>query len=121
MQHPPLDRLPATVLQDTEEQVSAWLLAFGESLAQEGAPFGHVVLVVDGGLRLSGRDALGQEFTLRRVGPGQWWGASSALEGIAAASCRTSADTKMLAVPLELWQHWCSTQPQIADWLVQHP
>lgn len=121
MQGPPLDQLPVELLSQAEEQVQAWQLPLGEALATESAPFGFVLLLVSGSLRLSGRDAMGQEFTLRRLQPGQWWGCWSALTGVAAASCRTAAECRMLAVPVELWQHWWFQAPALGTWQAAHP
>ena len=45
-----------------------------QELAAENVPLAYVVLVVEGTLRISGRDALGQPFTLRRIHAGEWWG-----------------------------------------------
>ena len=38
-----------------------------------------MVLVVEGTLRVSGRDTLGNPFTLRRIHAGEWWGLWSSL------------------------------------------
>ena len=46
----------------------AWQLDVGQELAAENIPFAHVVLVVEGTLRVSGRDALGNPFTFE-TGP----------------------------------------------------
>ncbi len=121
MDGPPLDRLEPALLVQHEEQVQAWQLPLGEELAREGAPFGFVLRVVEGSLRLSGRDAMGQEFTLRRLGPGEWWGAWGALNGQAPASCRTATDCKLLAVPVELWQQWWQAAPALGEWTAPHP
>jgi ATP-binding cassette, subfamily B, bacterial HlyB/CyaB len=121
MQSSPLDQLPAELLCHGEEQVQAWQLSLGEELAREGAPFGFVLLLVEGSLRVSGRDAIGQEFTLRRLEPGQWWGGWSALQGVAAASCRVAAESKLLAVPVELWQQWWTQSPELGAWQGAHP
>jgi len=121
MQSPPLDQLPAALLSHSEEQVQAWQLPLGEELAREGAPFGFVLLLVEGCLRVTGRDALGQEFTLRRLDPGQWWGCWSALQGVAAASCRVASESKLLAVPVELWQQWWLQAPELGAWQAAHP
>ena len=95
----PLDKVPSSIISENEEEVKAWQFSLGEELAREGLPFGFVVLVVEGSLRITGRDFLGQEFTLRRMEKGQWWGGWSGLNGFAAASCRTAEDSKLLAVP----------------------
>ena len=79
-----------------------------------------MVLVVDGTLRISGRDALGQPCTLRRVHPGEWWGLWSGLSGVSAATRRTTEVTKVLA-PIEIWQGWCEKTPALLDWLESHP
>jgi ATP-binding cassette subfamily B protein len=121
MQGPPLDQLPPALVSAVEEQVQAWQLPLGELLATEGAPFGFVLLLVSGSLRVCGRDAMGQEFTLRRVQPGQWWGGWSALNGVAAASCRTATDSRMLAVPVEIWQQWWADDAGIGAWQARHP
>ena len=121
MDGPPLDGLDPALIVQHEEQVQAWQLPLGEELAREGAPFGFVLRVVEGNLRLSGRDAMGQEFTLRRLGPGEWWGAWGALNGQAPASCRTATDCKLLAVPVELWQQWWQSAPALAAWTGPHP
>ena len=121
MAGPPLDRLDPALLVQHEEQVQAWQLPLGSELAREGAPFGYVLMVVEGSLRLSGRDAMGQEFTLRRLGPGEWWGAWGALNCQAPASCRTATDCKLLAVPVEIWQHWWQADPALGEWTAPHP
>jgi len=121
MDGPPLDQLDPSLLIQHEELVQAWALPLGEELAREGAPFGFVLRVVEGSLRVSGRDAMGQEFTLRRLGPGQWWGAWSALNGQAAATVRTATDCKLLAVPIEIWQQWWQQADPIGNWCSAHP
>ena len=121
MEAPPLDRLDPGLLSAGEDRIQAWQLALGEELAREGAPFGFVLLVVEGTLRVSGRDAMGQEFTLRRLGPGQWWGGCGSLVGLAAASCRTASDCKLLAVPVELWQQWLDHTKELGDWIAANP
>ena len=93
----------------------------GQELAAENVPLAYVVLVVEGTLRISGRDALGQPFTLRRIHAGEWWGLWSGLSGVAAATCRTTETTKLLAVPLEVWQSWCQKSPPLIQWLESHP
>ena len=113
---PPLDRLPESLLVATEDRVNAWRMELGGQLALEGAPFGFVLFVVEGTLRVSGRDVNGKEFTIRRIGPGQWWGGVSALHGVALASCRTAEDCKLLAVPVELWQEWWNESAELRAW-----
>ena len=48
------------------------------NLLRKNIPLAHVCLVVEGTLRISGRDSLGNPFTLRRVHAGEWWGLWSA-------------------------------------------
>ena len=120
-QYPPLDLLPTALLQSNEDQVRALFIPFGDSLSQELVPLPSVFLVVEGGLRISGRDVLGDDFTIRRISVGQWWGGWSGLSGISAATCRTTADTKLLAVPTELWQHWYSSDIRLSGWLKERP
>ena len=85
-----------------ENDIAAWQLDVAR-LASENSPLAHVVLVVEE-LCISGRDD-GNPFTLRRVHAGEWglWGA---LDGVSAATCRTTQSTKLLAVPVQLWQQW---------------
>ena len=118
---PPFDRSDPTLLAQSEEQVQAWQLDLGQELASEEVPFGYVCLVVEGSLRLSGRDAMGQPFTLRRLHAGEWWGLWGGLQGVASATCRTTEATKLLAVPVELWQQWWANQPAVAAWIERHP
>ena len=82
----PLSRVDPSVLSSQEDQVLAWQLEMGQELAAENVPLAYVVLVVEGTLRISGRDALGQPFTLRRIHAGEWWGLWSGLSGVAAAA-----------------------------------
>ena len=74
---------------------------------------------MDGTLRISGRDAMGQPFTIRRtilvIG-----GDRGGVSGVSAATCRTSEPTKLLAVPLSVWQTWWQ-QFVLAEWLESHP
>ena len=74
-----------------------------------------------GTLRVSGRDALGNPFTIRRVHSGEWWGLWSALSGVSAATCRTTEPTKLLAVPIELWQKWFTSSSELSKWIESHP
>ena len=60
----PLSRVDPSVLFYQEDQVLAWQLEIGQELGAENVPLAHVVLVVEGTLRISGRDALGQPFTI---------------------------------------------------------
>ena len=69
---PPFDRIDPDLLSATEEQVLAWQLNLGHEIAREGVPFGFVCLVVEGGLRLTGRDWQGEPFTVRRLHSGEW-------------------------------------------------
>ncbi|MDP6310466.1 MAG: ABC transporter transmembrane domain-containing protein, partial [Prochlorococcaceae cyanobacterium ETNP14_MAG_4] len=117
----PLDRVDPELLASSEDQVQAWQLDVGEQLAAENVPFAYVCLVVEGTLRLSGRDAMGQSFTIRRVHAGEWWGLWSGLQGVASATCRTTGPTKLLAVPLELWQRWWQEVPSLTAWVESHP
>jgi len=121
MESSPLDRADPDRLAQQEEQVQAWQLDQGQELAREGVPFGFVCLVVEGSLRLSGRDSMGQPFTLRRLHRGDWWGLWGGLQGMAAVTCRTTESTKLLAVPVELWQRWWADEPAISDWVERHP
>ena len=102
----PTSRVDPAILAANENQILAWQLDIGSELSTENVPLAHVVLVVEGTLRISGRDALGQPFTLRRIHAGEWWGLWSGLSGVAAATCRTTETTKVLAVPLSIWQDW---------------
>ena len=99
----PLSNVDQQLLAEQEENIAAWQLDVGQELAAENITLAQVVLVVEGTLRVSGRDALGNPFTLRRVHSGEWWGLWSALSGVSAATCRTTEPTKLLAVPVELW------------------
>ena len=117
----PLSRVDSAVLAAQEDQVLAWQLDIGSELGAENVPLAHVVLVVEGTLRVSGRDALGQPFTLRRIHAGEWWGLWSGLSGVAAATCRTTETTKVLAVPINVWQGWWQKSPELATWLESHP
>ena len=117
----PLSRVDSAVLAAQEDQVLAWQLDIGSELGAENVPLAHVVLVVEGTLRVSGRDAHGQPFTLRRIHAGEWWGLWSGLSGVAAATCRTTETTKVLAVPINIWQGWWQQSPALATWLESHP
>ncbi len=117
----PLSRVDPAILASQEDQVLAWQLDIGSELGAENVPLAHVVLVVEGTLRISGRDALGQPFTLRRIHAGEWWGLWSGLSGVAAATCRTTETTKVLAVPLNVWQGWWQKSSALAEWLENHP
>ena len=117
----PLNRVDPAVLAAQEDQVLAWQLDIGQELAAENVPLAYVVLVVEGTLRISGRDALGQPFTLRRIHAGEWWGLWSGLSGVSAATCRTTESTKVLAVPLSVWQGWWKKSQALAEWLESHP
>ena len=117
----PLSNVDPQILSAREEAVLAWQLDVGQELASENIPLAHVVLVVEGTLRVSGRDAMGNPFTLRRVHSGEWWGLWSALSGVSAATCRTTEPTKLLAVPVDLWQSWFLKSPDLAQWLEAHP
>ena len=118
---PPFDRADPELLAATEEQVQAWQFDLGYELAREGVPFGYVCLVVEGGLRLTGRDWQGEPFTVRRLHSGEWWGLCSGLAEVAAVTVRTTEPTKLLAVPIELWQRWWQQQPAVSSWIVAHP
>ena len=117
----PLSRVNPALLSAQEDQVLAWQLDIGSELAAEDVPLSYVVLVVEGTLRISGRDALGQPFTIRRIHAGEWWGLWSGLAGVAAATCRTTETTKVLAVPLNVWHGWWQKSPALAEWVESHP
>ncbi len=116
-----LSNVDPQILAEQEDCIAAWQLDIGQELAAENTPFAHVVLVVEGTLRVSGRDAMGNPFTLRRVHPGEWWGLWSALSGVSSATCRTTESTKLLAVPVALFQKWFLRSPELANWLEAHP
>lgn len=118
---PPFDRVDPDLLSATEDQVLAWQLNLGHEIAREGVPFGFVCLVVEGGLRLTGRDWQGEPFTIRRLHSGEWWGLWGGLQELASSTCRTTETTKLLAVPIELWQRWWHNQPAMASWIAGHP
>ena len=117
----PLSNVDPEILARHENSIPAWQLDVGQELASENIPLAHVLLVVEGTLRVSGRDALGTPFTLRRVHAGEWWGLWSALSGVSAATCRTTEPTKLLAVPVQVWQQWFNSSPELARWLESHP
>ena len=117
----PLSNVDPEILAAQEDSISAWQLDVGQELAAEGVPIAHVLLVVEGTLRVSGRDALGNPFTLRRIHSGDFWGLWSGLSGVSSATCRTTESTKLLAVPIELWQKWFSSSPELAKWIESHP
>jgi len=117
----PLSNVDQQLLAEQEENIAAWQLDVGQELAAENITLAQVVLVVEGTLRVSGRDALGNPFTLRRVHSGEWWGLWSALSGVSAATCRTTEPTKLLAVPVELWQRWFHSSTELSKWIEAHP
>ena len=117
----PFSNVDPQILAEREEAVAAWQLDVGQELAAENIPIAHVVLVVEGTLRVSGRDVLGNPFTIRRVHAGEWWGLWSALSGVSAATCRTTESTKLLAVPVELWQSWFTQSSDLEKWIEAHP
>ena len=117
----PLSRVEPSILAAKEDQVLAWQLDIGSELAAENLPIAHVVLVVEGSLRISGCDALGQPFTLRRIHAGEWWGLWSGLSGVSVATCRTTETTKVLAVPISVWQDWWEETPALVEWVESHP
>ena len=117
----PLSKVNHRVLAERENDIAAWQLDVGHELASENSPLAHVVLVVEGTLRISGRDAMGNPFTLRRVHAGEWWGLWGSLDGVSAATCRTTQSTKLLAVPVQLWQQWFTHSPELANWIEAHP
>ena len=117
----PLSNVDPNLLAAQEQSIAAWQLDVGQELGAENIPLAHVVLVVEGTLRVSGRDSLGNPFTLRRVHAGDWWGHWSGLSGVSAATCRTTESTKLLAIPVELWQQWFMNSPELAKWLEAHP
>lgn len=121
IRQPPLDSVPTPLISRSEQEVQAWQLPLGDALAKEGSPFGYVLLVVSGCLRVSGRNALGQEFTLRRINPGQWWGCWAALNGVAPANCRVAEEARLLAVPVDLWRGWLQASSAMATQVSQHP
>ena len=51
------------------------------------------------------------------VSGGVW----SALAGVSSATCRATESTKLLAVPVDLWQQWFCSSPELAAWLEAHP
>ena len=117
----PFSNFDPETLADQEGAIAAWQLDVGQELAAENVPLANVVLVVEGTLRVSGRDPMGDPFTLRRIHPGEWWGLWGALCGVSSATCRTTEPTKLLAVPVELWRKWHSTSPELAQWVESHP
>ena len=109
----PLSCVDPSVLAKSEDQVLAWKLDIGTELAAENVPLAHVVLVVEGTLRISGRDAHGQPFTF--AGFTQSGGALSGLSVVSAATCRATETTKVLAVPLSVWQGWCQQSSALSS------
>ena len=71
-------------------------------MASEQIPPSSVVLVVEGGLRVTGIDSAGNEFTfvvLLRVNGG----VLECSHIFSSASCRTTSDTKLLTIPVDIW------------------
>ena len=58
----PFSRVDPQILAEKEDAISALAIDVGQELAAENIPLGYVVLVVEGTLRVSGRDAFGQPF-----------------------------------------------------------
>ena len=119
-QQSPLDLVSLERLQAYEERVSALLVPFGHTLGQEQAPLGSILLVVEGGLRIVGRDSSGTDFT-RRVSSGQWWGTWSSFTGLSSSSCRATADTKLLSIPLDIWHELIRDDHAAIDSITNHP
>ena len=117
----PLSNVDPKILSAQEDSIAAWQLDVRQELATENIPIAHVVLVVEGTLRVSGRDSLGTPFTLRRIHAGEWWGLWSALSGVSAATCRTTEPTKLLAVPVQLWHGWFNSSSELTQWIESHP
>jgi subfamily B ATP-binding cassette protein HlyB/CyaB len=117
----PLSNVDPGVLASHEDAIPAWQLDVGQELATEGVPLAHVVLVVDGTLRVSGRDSMGNPFTLRRVHAGEWYGLWGSLSGVSSATCRTTEPTRLLAVPAGIFQQWFTSSSELATWLESHP
>ena len=117
----PLGRVDPAAIAADEDQILAWQLDLGSELSAENIPLAHVVLVVEGTLRIGGRDSHGQPFTLRRIHSGEWWGLWSGLTGVSAATCRTTETTKVLAVPIDVWHRLVAECPALKDWLESHP
>ena len=105
---------------ETEEQISALLVPFGETLSQEQVPSSSVVLVVEGGLRVSGLDVSANEFTLRRLDLGNGLARGSALTNYSSATCRTTG-YKTLLVPVQVWRQWWSLDSSLGKWLALNP
>ena len=51
----PLSNVDSQILAEQEDAIAAWQLDVGQELAAENIPAAHVVLVVEGTLRVSGR------------------------------------------------------------------
>ena len=68
----PLSNVDPQILAEREDDIAAWQLDVGQELASEHIPLSHVLLVVQGTLRVSGRDSMGNPFTVRRVHAGEW-------------------------------------------------
>ncbi len=120
VQSPPFDRIDPNSFRADEDKIQAWQLNIGQEVAQEGVPFGFVCLVVEGGLRVTGKDVNGEPFTIRRLHSGEWWGLTGSLQGVSAATCRTTEASKLLAVPVELWQTWWSNHSALKQWIASH-
>ena len=120
-QQSPLDLVSLERLQAYEERVSALLVPFGHTLGQEQAPLGSILLVVEGGLRIVGRDSSGTDFTLRRVSSGQWWGTWSSFTGVSSSSCRATADTTLLSIPLDIWHELIRDDQVAIDSITNQP
>ena len=78
----PREKFPLDLLQEYESHVGALFVPFGETIASGADPPSSVALVVEGGLRVAGLDASGNEFTLRRISEGEWWGAFSVFNSL---------------------------------------
>ena len=55
----PLSNVDPQLLAEREDSIAAWQLDVGQEIAAENIPLAYVVLVVEGTLRVSGRDAMG--------------------------------------------------------------
>ena len=89
--------------------------AFGETIFAEGDEPDGMYVIVDGSVRvLANHD--GQEITLARLGPGEWFGESSLLDGSTrTASVRASQALRVLWLDRHIFDSLIELHPEVRE------
>ena len=109
----PFDQLPRSVIAPLAEQLQPLQLKPGQKLFDVGEHCPGLVLVARGQLRLLAADALGELFTLQRLGPGRTAGALPLLQGSSGSALAAAELSQVWLLPADAFLSLLAQEPQL--------